>query len=202
MGELDVEPNTGRQDFFRGAIGAIVKVEALGFATFKQRGAKGVDHVLAIVAIEELAIDGPYGHAQLREDCPRDVVCVSGGSGISPMLSIARAMMASPRMAARKMHFFYGGRTERDICGEAELRELPGFGERLFYYPSLSMAEESDDWQGHCGFVHENVLATIAGVPAEFEYYFAGPPAMTQATQRMLMKNKVPLSQMHFDAFY
>ena len=151
---------------------------------------------------DQLAVDGPYGHAQLREDCPRDVVCISGGSGISPMLSIARAMMASPRMAARKMHFFYGGRTERDICGEAVLRELSGFGERLFYHPSLSMTEEGDGWTGHRGFVHENVLAMIGGVPAEFEYYFAGPPAMTQATQRMLMKNKVPLSQMHFDAFY
>lgn len=151
---------------------------------------------------DQVSIDGPYGHAQLREDCPRDVVCVSGGSGISPMLSIARAMMASSRMAARTLHFFHGGRTQRDICGETALRELPGFGTRLFYHPSLSMVEEGDGWPGHRGFVHENVLATIGGLAAEFEYYFAGPPAMTQATQRLLMKNKVPLSQMHFDAFY
>ena len=149
-----------------------------------------------------IGMDGPFGSGYLREDSPRDVVCISGGSGISPMLSIARAMMRKPAMAARKLHFFYGGRALRDICGETELRALPGFGERLLYYPSLSIAEPGDNWNGHTGFVHENVLTTVGGAPADYEYYFAGPPAMTQATQRLLIQNKVPLSQMHFDQFY
>ena len=151
---------------------------------------------------DRLGIDGPFGSGYLREGSPRDVVCISGGSGISPMLSIARAIMNSPAMAARKLHFFYGGRALRDICGEAELRALPGFAERLFYYPSLSTPDADVGWNGHVGFVHENVLPTIGGMPAAYEYYFAGPPAMTQATQRLLMQNKVPLSQMHFDQFY
>ena len=42
----------------------------------------------------------------------------------------------------------------------------------------------------------------IGGTPPEYEYYFAGPPAMTQATQRLLLQSKVPLTQMHFDQFY
>ena len=151
---------------------------------------------------DQIGIDGPFGSAYLRKECPRDVVCISGGSGISPMLSIARAMMRSPAMVSRKLHFFYGGRALQDICGEAELRELPGFAERLFYYPSLSMPDADTNWTGHVGFVHENVLPTIGGNPPEYEYYFAGPPAMTQATQRLLMQSKVPLTQMHFDQFY
>ena len=151
---------------------------------------------------DRLGVDGPFGNAYLREDSLRDVVCIAGGSGISPMLSIARAMMYSPTMTARKLHFFYGGRSLRDICGETELRELPGFAERLSYYPSLSMSGVETGWNGHIGFVHENVLRTISGMPADYEYYFAGPPAMTQATQRLLMQNKVPLTQIHFDQFY
>ena len=151
---------------------------------------------------DQISIDGPFGSAYLREECPRDVVCISGGSGISPMLSIARAMMRSPAMVSRKLHFFYGGRARRDICGEAELRDLPGFAERLFYHPSLSMPDEGANWTGHVGFVHENVLPTIGGNPPDYEYYFAGPPAMTQATQRLLMQSKVPMAQMHFDQFY
>ena len=151
---------------------------------------------------DQIGVDGPFGSAYLREECPRDVVCISGGSGISPMLSIARAMMRSPAMASRKLHFFYGGRTRRDLCGESELRELPGFAERLFYHSSLSIADEDASWTGHVGFVHENVLPTIGGNPPDYEYYFAGPPAMTQATQRLLMQSKVPLTQMHFDQFY
>ena len=166
-------------------------------------GGQGTSVLFEQMRIDDrLWIDGPFGSGYLRVDSPRDVICIAGGSGISPMLSIARAMMHSPAMAARKLHFFYGGRAQRDICGEAELRELPGFAERLFYYPSLSMPDAADNWRGHVGFVHEHVLPTIGGVPADFEFYFAGPAVMTQATQRLLMQNKVPLSQMHFDQFY
>jgi toluene monooxygenase electron transfer component len=36
----------------------------------------------------------------------------------------------------------------------------------------------------------------------EHETYFAGPPAMAQAVQRMLFDEKVPGAQVHYDAFY
>jgi toluene monooxygenase electron transfer component len=173
------------------------------FQIKRMPGGKGTSVLFDQLKVgDEIAMDGPFGSAYLREDSPRDVVCISGGSGISPMLSIARAMMHSPAMSARKLHFFYGGRALRDLCGEAELRELPGYGERLRYHPSLSMPEDGSAWGGHCGFVHENVLPTIGGAAADHEYYFAGPPAMTQAIQRLLMQSKVPLAQMHFDQFY
>lgn len=152
-----------------------------------------------------IALDGPYGGAYLRDDRPRDVICIAGGSGISPLLSIARGMMHSAAMADRTLHFFYGGRARRDLCGQAELAALPGFGTRLQYHPVLSMPEPGEAWHGLSGFVHEQVLptlSTLGGMAADYEYYFAGPPVMTQATQRLLMQNKVPLSQMHFDQFY
>ena len=36
----------------------------------------------------------------------------------------------------------------------------------------------------------------------DHEIYFAGPPAMAQAVQAMLMAANVPGEQVHFDAFY
>lgn len=151
-----------------------------------------------------IILDGPYGVAYLREDSPRDIVCIAGGSGISPVLSIARCAMRSAALAGRKLHFFYGGRGPDDICGEAELRELPGFGERLHYYPTISMPERDGEkkWQGRIGLVHEQVFSTLSGPPEAYEYYFAGPPPMTQAVQRLLIQNKVPFGQMHFDQFF
>ena len=36
----------------------------------------------------------------------------------------------------------------------------------------------------------------------QMEIYFAGPPAMALAVQRMLVDAKVPSQQVHFDQFY
>ena len=46
------------------------------------------DHVKVGARVE---LDGPYGQAYLREDAPRDILCIAGGSGLSPMISISRA---------------------------------------------------------------------------------------------------------------
>jgi toluene monooxygenase electron transfer component len=38
---------------------------------------------------------------------------------------------------------------------------------------------------------------------ASYEFYFAGPPPMTQALQELLMVgHKVPFEQIHFDRFF
>ncbi len=151
-----------------------------------------------------VTIDGPYGMAYLRRDSALDLVCIAGGSGLSPMIAIARGMASEPRLADRKLHFFYGGRGPADLCGEDMLAELPGFGGRILFTPVISMPEldAAKQWQGAVGLVHEHVLAALGDRLAAFEYYFAGPPPMTQAVQAMLIKNKVPFKQLHYDSFY
>lgn len=154
---------------------------------------------------DEIEIDGPYGLAWLREDSPRDIVCAAGGSGLAPMVSIARGASASGMLATRHLHFFYGGRTPRDICGESFLSELPEFGSRIHFHPAVSMPEQDPDssWDGETGFVHEVIRRRLDGHMSEFEFYFAGPPPMTQALQEMLMVGyRVPFEQVHFDRFF
>lgn len=148
---------------------------------------------------EVTALDGPYGMAYLRADAPRDILCIAGGSGLAPMVAITRAFAIEPKLAGRRLHFVYGGRGPRDICGEAMLRALPGFGTRLFYHAAISMPDPA--WTGHTGFVHEVARAIFGADMAGFEVYFAGPPAMATATQKMLFDAGVPPAQMHFDQF-
>ncbi len=167
---------------------------------------KGTAALFDRVAIgERITIDGPYGLAYLRTRSPRDIVCIAGGSGLSPVISIARGVAADPAMASRKLHFFYGGRGPQDVCGEDMLRALPGFGERLFYYPSISMPELDVDhtWRGRVGFVHKVAEEALGASLPNYEFYFAGPPPMAQAVQLMLLQqHKVPQQQIHFDQFF
>jgi toluene monooxygenase electron transfer component len=53
------------------------------------------------------------------------------------------------------------------------------------------------------GFVHEYAQEVLGKERLrDYEFYFAGPPAMTTAVQRMLIQAKVPFNQIHFDQFF
>lgn len=144
-----------------------------------------------------IGIDAPYGHAYLREDVGRPIVCVAGGSGLAPMLSIARraAELSMP------VDFFFGGRSIGDLCAEPMLATLPGFGERLRLHNVVSGPVDAG-WRGATGWVHEEVDRVIGGNAGGCEFYFAGPPAMIESLQSLLMlQRQVPFPQLHFDRF-
>lgn len=151
---------------------------------------------------DEIGLDGPYGVAWLRTDSPRDIVCVAGGSGLAPMLSIARGAVAAGMLGERTLYFFYGARTPRDVCGEDMLRALAGFDERIRFIPVVSLPGEDGRWSGATGYVHDQLERVLPGSLTAYEFYFAGPPPMTQALQELLMiGHQVPFGQIHFDRF-
>jgi toluene monooxygenase electron transfer component len=52
-----------------------------------------------------LELDGPYGLAYLRKDSPRDLLCIGGGSGLAPILSIVRGAVREPSLDGGKSTF-------------------------------------------------------------------------------------------------
>jgi toluene monooxygenase electron transfer component len=145
-----------------------------------------------------ITVDGPYGHAYLRPGT-RDVVCVAGGSGVGPMLSVARAALAEE--GARRVHFFLGLRSQSDL-GVAALLE-PLACERLSATTVLSSPEAGTPWSGATGFVHEAMDRRLASPRRDFEFFFAGPPPMVDALQQLLLvRGGVPFGQIHFDRFF
>lgn len=154
---------------------------------------------------DSCAIDGPYGLATLRADAPRDIVCVAGGSGLAPMLSITRGAHAAGLLRDRRLSFFYGARTPADVCGGAELASLVAEGADVSFHPVVSTpaTDHGQPWEGATGYVHEAAVAAFAGRTADVEWYCAGPPPMTQALQSALvLDHGVPVGQIHFDRFF
>lgn len=149
-----------------------------------------------------LALDGPYGMAYLRQPLVRDVLCIAGGSGLAPMLSIARAAQPLLKAQQRHLHFYYGGRTEDDLLDEVWFKDLPELGDRLRVHQVLSQPRSSVASPLQQGFVHAAAEASHAPSLRDLEIYFAGPPAMAEAVQEMLVvRHQVPFNQIHFDRF-
>ncbi|HWO70088.1 MAG TPA: 2Fe-2S iron-sulfur cluster-binding protein [Actinomycetota bacterium] len=148
---------------------------------------------------DRIVIDGPYGNAYLRPDRPGDLLLVAGGSGLAPIVSIARSATNEPSLADREIHLFYGGRQPRDLDIDAVLATIPGFHDRVTYVAAVS--DPPPGWAGPSGFVHAVVRDRLGGRLPGFEAYFAGPPPMVQAMQRMLCEAGVPMDHLHFDEF-
>ena len=150
---------------------------------------------------QRIGIDGPLGLAHWRADDSRDIVCIAGGSGLAPIVSIANAA-AMQASGGRPIWLFYGGRGPAD---------LPVFDEWLLdaakvrVSVAVSAPELADAaaWSGERGFVHELVARTLTGDVAAHRYYLAGPPPMIETAVRMLMvEHKVPAQQIHYDRFF
>jgi len=150
----------------------------------------------ALTLGDAVDLDAPYSHAWFRDDNERAVVCIGGGSGIGPVVSI----LAAALKAGKRAYLFEGARTQGDLCAPALLGDLLS---RAAYIPVLSAEPEAGEWTGARGFVHTEVEAELAGQAEACEFYFAGPPPMVEAVQDLLvMRWKAPLAQIHFDRFF
>ena len=67
----------------------------------------------AISAGDELSLTGPYGSFTLKEGHVLPVVCIGGGAGMAPILSLLRHMNETEN--TRPVRFYYGARTAADL---------------------------------------------------------------------------------------
>lgn len=144
-----------------------------------------------------LSLDGPYGTAFLQTEITRDIVLMAGGSGLSPMVSIARGAAKAGMLDTRKLHFYYGARTQADLFDPKLLADL---GPNVTFTAALS--EPEPGWDGQRGFLHDVVAADFGDRLPAHEIYFAGPAAMSAAIQKMAHELGTPMGQLHFDEFY
>lgn len=151
-----------------------------------------------------IQMDGPYGMSYLKPDEQRDIICIGGGSGISPLKSICSAAVRDPLRQERKIYLFYGGRTPSDICVDQAFNGDDLVRERVEIIPAVSDAAAAASWPGEQGYIHEVARRWLesAGNPLNYDYYFCGPPRMIDAVNGLLqLELRVPAKQLHADSF-
>jgi len=143
-------------------------------------------------------IEGPHGDFYLREDSPRPMLFVAGGTGFAPIKGIIEHAFAAGE--TRPMHLYWGARAKVDLyldsLPQQWLREYANFQ----YTTVLSAPAAEDHWQGHTGFVHE-VMVTDYPDLSGYDVYAAGPPAMVRATRDACVANGLPPEQFFSDPF-
>ncbi|MCP4330107.1 MAG: 2Fe-2S iron-sulfur cluster binding domain-containing protein [Alphaproteobacteria bacterium] len=153
---------------------------------------------------ETIIIDAPYSIAHLRESSARPTICIAGGSGLAPMVSILRALGASPAGAADAI-LYYGARGPIDVVESGLFADIPGFDPETRYRPVLSdyEPEANNGWEGPVGLVHEFIADDLPEECQDSDFYIAGPPPMVDAVRRHLVLDRgIPVERLHYDRFF
>lgn len=147
----------------------------------------------------------PLGSFTLREDSARPVVLLGAGVGITPLISMARELVAQNRQQrkARAIHLFQSARTLADLPFQTELTELQQRSQGLLHiHRALSApgpAQPERDYQvaGRLDFA-----AVKARLPLDdYDFYLCGPAGFLQDMYDGLRSVNIPDQRIHAEAF-
>ena len=136
---------------------------------------------------DKIAVSGPFGEFFAKES-ENEMVFIGGGAGMAPMRSHIFDQLKRLN-SKRKISFWYGARSLREVFYEDEYDQLAQENENFEWHLALSDPQPEDDWQGKTGFIHNVVLENYLKdhpAPEDVEYYMCGPPMMNAAVIKML----------------
>jgi propane monooxygenase reductase subunit len=152
----------------------------------------------AIHVGDRLSVEGPFGAFRLRESSIADLLFVGGGAGLAPLLALLRSM--AERGIDRKVTFYYGARTRRDLPFEDEFAKLVERLPDLTFVPALSEPSADDDWDGETGLITDVLERREASVAA-MDAYVCGPPPMVEAAIALLGRLGRSEDRIFYDKF-
>jgi len=148
-----------------------------------------------------LNVKAPTGHFFLDMTKTNPVVLIAGGVGITPMLSMANAIVASG--TKREAWFFLGVRNQREHIHKAELEKLAAENDNIRLHICYSKPGPEDvkgrDYH-HEGRVSADLFREVLP-SSNFEYYLCGPGAFMKSITDGLEAWGVPDKDVYFEAF-
>ncbi|MCH2611920.1 MAG: NADH:ubiquinone reductase (Na(+)-transporting) subunit F [Pirellulales bacterium] len=151
---------------------------------------------------DDVTISGPYGEFFIKET-DSEMVYIGGGAGMAPLRSHIYELFKE-RKTNRKVSYWYGGRSHRELFYMDEFNALENEFDNFKMNIALSDALPEDNWTGYTGFIHQVLLDEYLAnhpSPEDIEYYICGPPMMLQAVRTMLDDLGVEPENVAFDDF-
>ncbi|WJG12516.1 FAD-binding oxidoreductase [Gordonia sp. Swx-4] len=149
---------------------------------------------------DEIMINGPYGSCTLRNGHVLPIICIGGGAGMAPLLSLLRHI--SETGLNRPVRFYYGARTPADLF---YLDEIAALGDKIADFRFLAcLSESADGAPDGVEVAQGNVTDIVAEHESDLartEVYFCGPPPMVDAALALADQHSVPRDQTFYDKF-
>jgi ferredoxin-NAD(P)+ reductase (naphthalene dioxygenase ferredoxin-specific) len=142
-------------------------------------------------------LSGPLGTAYLRRKHAGPMLCVAGGTGLAPILSIVRGAIAHGM--SNPIHLYFGVRSQRDLYGLDWLTQLSRQHSSLKVHVVITSG--GDPRTQRCGLVTEAIEADFANLSG-WRAYLCGSPPMVEAATLVARQREVSADHIYADAFY
>ncbi len=152
---------------------------------------------------DEIKVAEPQGsfvNPSENED-DKDYVFFAAGSGITPMLSLIKAILESSKKSTAIL--FYGNKNARSIMFLEELESIKNnYTDRFSMYHVLSrQAQDSDLFNGRIDAKKVSQWEKIIELKAIHHYFLCGPESMIMGVKDELIAKGVPANTVHFELF-
>jgi ferredoxin-NAD(P)+ reductase (naphthalene dioxygenase ferredoxin-specific) len=172
--------------------------EEMEFQIRQVPGGRVTDYVFSTLKVgDAVRISGPLGTAYLRQKHTGPMLCVGGGTGIAPIVSIVRGAMAADMH--NPVHVYFGVRSQEDSYDLERLRRIAQEHGNMTLHVVVATGPVSDDQRS--GLVTDAIQQDLPALN-NFVGYFCGAPAMVEALSSLAQSLGMPLDKIHADAFY
>ena len=148
---------------------------------------------------DELVVHGPVGRFNVI-DYPADkYLLLSGGVGITPLMSMARWLFDTNSDA--DMVFTHSARTPRDIIYQRELEHMDSRIDSMTLHTIVERVEIGQTWNGYRGLLDADKLAMTCPDYLEREVFCCGPEPYMRAVREMLEAGGFDMRRYHEESF-
>lgn len=147
----------------------------------------------------EVAVHGPVGNFNCIDFPAKKVLLLSGGVGITPVMSMARWWFDTNSEV--DMVFVHSARTPKDIIYRRELEHMDSRITNFNLSLICERYEIGETWSGFTGYLGDEMLKLIAPDFMERKVFCCGPTPYMRAIKSMLQRNGFPMTEYHEESF-
>jgi len=146
------------------------------------------------------AVQGPFGRfSHVLRPGESDLVFISGGIGITPLISMLRYMRDTRADADVQMLCF--NKAEKDIAFREEMTAIES-GDHPRCRVTHVLSAPGDSWDGETGLAdRDNLARLIGGNMGARSYYVCGPAPMMNMAIKALRELGVSASKIYYERF-
>jgi naphthalene 1,2-dioxygenase ferredoxin reductase component len=144
-----------------------------------------------------LRVSGPLGTAYLRRKHTGPMLCVGGGTGLAPVLSIVRGAIEAGM--DNPIHLYFGVRSDADLYDVERLQQLAAACPNLSL--NIVVATGTNQPGMRSGLVTDAIAKDHPSLSG-WRAYLCGAPAMVEALSLLASGLGLPPEHIHADAFY